>query len=267
VSAEAVGWVFQNSQLSGNALVVHLALADVANDVHDNMIWMHHKQLADKARTSVSTVQRVLGQLVEQGYLEHLDDEAARARRKAQHLGVRYRFLMRPIGQSDRSVDRSPMTEPIGQSDRSRSVTGDRSKEPKGELKPEPNNLLVEPEARPVSVEDAAADSFEAFWMAYPRRVAKGTALRAWTKAVKALVKEGMPNSQAIAVIIAGVDRYAEAVRGKEAQYVAHPASWLNAQRWLDEPDPTPGRKTRAPKIDTDRSGPSGEYDPWEGIE
>lgn len=68
----------------------------------------------------------------------------------------------------------------------------------------------------------------EVFWSAYPRKQAKKPALKAFLKARKAVP---------LATIMAGVKRYAEAMAGR-AEYVAHAASWLNAERWNDEEIP-----------------------------
>jgi hypothetical protein len=67
---------------------------------------------------------------------------------------------------------------------------------------------------------------FEAFWQQYPNRVGK-------LKAHAAYVKARRRASQA--ELLAGVARY---IRTKPAwQHFAHPSSWLNAGRWLDETD------------------------------
>lgn len=66
---------------------------------------------------------------------------------------------------------------------------------------------------------------FESFWRAYPRREAKGQAFKAWQKAIKTT------NQQ---LIINAAQEYAESYTG-EFQFIPLPASWLNAQRWLDE--------------------------------
>lgn len=79
---------------------------------------------------------------------------------------------------------------------------------------------------------------FAEFWQVYPRRTAKGSARRAWARAVK----DTKPD-----LIIAGAKRYAEDPN-REDTYTAHPSTWLNAERWLDEPlpprDGRAGRKT-----------------------
>jgi hypothetical protein len=71
------------------------------------------------------------------------------------------------------------------------------------------------------------SDDFLDFWKEYPRRVAKIAAFKAFLKAVKL----GVENE----VIIAGVRKYRTAVAGKDPEYIAHPATWLNAGRWDDE--------------------------------
>ena len=72
--------------------------------------------------------------------------------------------------------------------------------------------------------------AFVDFWATYPRRVAKGLALRAWAKAIKSGVEPGD--------IIAGAKRYADLMRGSDPKFTKHPATWLNGQCWEDE-DPT----------------------------
>jgi hypothetical protein len=73
------------------------------------------------------------------------------------------------------------------------------------------------------------AEGFEAFWSAYPRRVARAAAAKAWNKAVT----QADPDA-----IISGATRYAAAREGQDPKYTAHPATWLNGARWLDQPDP-----------------------------
>ena len=73
---------------------------------------------------------------------------------------------------------------------------------------------------------DRACDGFETFWQACPRKVAKGTAEKAYAKAMTIAEAED---------VLQGMVRYAASMKGKDAQYIAHPATWLNARRWLDD--------------------------------
>lgn len=67
-------------------------------------------------------------------------------------------------------------------------------------------------------------EEFTTFWAAYPRRVGKLDALKAYTRA----------RTQASAAeILDGVARY---IAGKPAYADwAHPGTWLRAGRWMDE--------------------------------
>ncbi|WP_200474849.1 hypothetical protein [Azospirillum argentinense] len=69
--------------------------------------------------------------------------------------------------------------------------------------------------------------AFVEWWAAVPRKVAKGAALRAYRSALK----HATP-----ADLLAGIRRFAAEVEGREERFIAHPATWLNGQRWLDEP-------------------------------
>lgn len=69
MSAEASGDAWRSSPYRGDLFLVHLAVADVANDVHEYRFWMHRSSLAAKARVSRSTVDRALRTFVADGWL------------------------------------------------------------------------------------------------------------------------------------------------------------------------------------------------------
>jgi len=72
---------------------------------------------------------------------------------------------------------------------------------------------------------------FETFWMVWPKRVAKGDAKKAWTKALK--------DADARTIITAATE-YAHSPHLPERQFIPLPATWLNGQRWLDDlPQPS----------------------------
>lgn len=73
------------------------------------------------------------------------------------------------------------------------------------------------------------AGSFEAWWRQYPRKVGKGAARKAYERVVKA--GKATPDD-----LLGGLARY-----HPDPKFTKHPATWLNAECWLDEPDkPTP---------------------------
>lgn len=67
---------------------------------------------------------------------------------------------------------------------------------------------------------------FEEWYKLFPRRVGKAAAERAYTKA---------RNTTSAAALLDGLMRYIHECQGREHQYIAHPATWLNAGRWADE--------------------------------
>ena len=72
------------------------------------------------------------------------------------------------------------------------------------------------------------AEHFDAFWAAYPRKVAKDAAKKAWG---------AICGDKNHLVIIAAVEAIASSCEWSELQYIPHPASWLNGRRWLDVAD------------------------------
>lgn len=92
-----------------------------------------------------------------------------------------------------------------------------------------PNCKMVLAGAVKRPVRGRYTDGFEAFWKAYPRRVNKAKAFRAWKSAVETVSEETM---------IDAAKRYAkyhEAV-GTDQQYIKHPTTWLNGGEWDSVP-------------------------------
>jgi len=72
-------------------------------------------------------------------------------------------------------------------------------------------------------------DRFPDFYSAYPRRIAKAEAEKAW---IQAMLQNHDP-----AVIIQGAKCFAELCRreGTEPKFIPHPATWLRGRRWEDD--------------------------------
>lgn len=91
-------------------------------------------------------------------------------------------------------------------------------------------------------------DAFAAVWSAYPRKVSKGSAEKAWVKLC--------PAPDLIAAIHAAVIAQARSFKWQaEPQYIPHLATWLNAKRWEDEVEraPPPAPTGKGPPPDTTR--------------
>lgn len=100
------------------------------------------------------------------------------------------------------------------------------------------------PRQQCMSEKQREADAeFEHWWLAYPRRVGKGKARKSYRTA--------RANTDA-ETLLAATKRYADSVASKDPEFIAHPATWLNGERWLDEParkppEPTAGAPPPSP--------------------
>jgi hypothetical protein len=80
-------------------------------------------------------------------------------------------------------------------------------------------------------------DEFELFWSIYPRKVGKLVAQKALKNALK---------SAKLKDIIDAVRSFSDLNKDKDKQFIPHPATWLNAGRWMDETDkPKPQTTTK----------------------
>jgi hypothetical protein len=76
---------------------------------------------------------------------------------------------------------------------------------------------------------ESYSDDFETWWSEYPRRIAKGTAFKAWKSAI---------SKTSFDVLLDSVKAFAIKCSLVEQQYIPHAATWLNGERWNDEPEP-----------------------------
>lgn len=70
---------------------------------------------------------------------------------------------------------------------------------------------------------------FEDFWNAYPRKLGKGEARQAFARAV---------NLYGHDVVVDGAKRFASDPNLPAKQFIPRPATWINQERWNDEPYP-----------------------------
>ena len=109
--------------------------------------------------------------------------------------------------------------------------------EPQAELYPEPySEPQAEPQTGPIykqkqkrkqrdlSIND---DRFDKFWEAYPRKVGKQNAKKAFDKL---RVDDRLLHTMLGAIAVAK-----RSVGWRDMQYIPHPATWLNGRRWEDE--------------------------------
>lgn len=111
-------------------------------------------------------------------------------------------------------------------------LIANRSQDTETDKRSKSKPLLSAAERAPQAGSDQDPD-FAAFWTACLRKVGKGQARKAWRSAV--IGRSTDPKE-----IITGAERFAASCRrlGTEQQFIPHPATWLNGERWNDEPAP-----------------------------
>jgi hypothetical protein len=72
-------------------------------------------------------------------------------------------------------------------------------------------------------------DDFTAFWKAYPRKIDKGEAFKAWQK-----IQRPRPDIQAITASIAAL-KASRQWQEKNGRFIPHPSTWLNRRGWESE--------------------------------
>lgn len=71
---------------------------------------------------------------------------------------------------------------------------------------------------------------FDDFWQAYPRKVAKPRALKAWRASSK--------DRPTLPELLAAIEKHKASRKWQDPQFIPHPATWLNDHRWQDAPLP-----------------------------
>ncbi|HEX5772440.1 MAG TPA: hypothetical protein VFY11_15875 [Nocardioidaceae bacterium] len=97
--------------------------------------------------------------------------------------------------------------------------------------RPDPKNNKPSSSTATPSTDDK---DFIRFWEAYPRRVGKGQARKAWATATKKADPER---------IIEAAGRFTAARGNQDPKFTPHPSTWLNGERWGDAPEPEPARE------------------------
>lgn len=213
-------WVL-DAGLTDRAIRIYALIARYA-DNDTLQAFPSRETLAERALCSVKSVDRAIRDLIAAGALRKTHRRNGDAyqsnlytvRRIPDHLGTR-QSLGRDTG--DARVG-TPVTPP---GDTSVHLTRTTELEP-SEL--EPQNDINE--------------QFNEFWAVYPRKKGKGQARRAFEKALEKTDLE---------TILAGVAAYVANEDLDDPQFIAHPSTWLNGERWEDEYEERVVRETPGP--------------------
>ncbi len=237
-----------DTHLHSTAVRVALVISSYLNQ-DSGKAWPSIKTIAAASGTPERTVKRVIGELCDAGYLE-------KRRGGFSKSNVYVMAGTATVDGNETPVSTEAMGGPNdghsgamgGPNEASSGAMGGPSVGPW--VAPRlghgwPTNSLIEPiiepfkkeyksppapsRASPSKLTVALEDGFEAFFAVYPKKVSKGTARKAWAKAVKMAEP---------AAIIAAAERYAEERRSEDPKFTKHPSTWLNSEGWHDEPPP-----------------------------
>jgi hypothetical protein len=91
------------------------------------------------------------------------------------------------------------------------------------------------PPSPPKGGSSPKSDGFNRFWEAYPRKVGKGAARKAYARAAAKLRAE---DREPLPTILTALDRVKPT--WDEPEFIPHASTWLNEERWDDEPELPP---------------------------
>lgn len=221
---QATTWAYQLPIRNVTQKFILVALADMADEAFT--CFPGQDKLADMTGAGVRSVQRALSELEAMGLIRREERRRSDGYRTSDRYFLNVGAELKshpPQSQVTNCHLTSETTSPANLTDLTRHSGGYIEEELSVEL----------PEESPVIL----ADDFETFWQAYPRKVAKLQARKAFTSALK---------REASGEILAGVARYAADPNLPEREFIPHPATWLNGDRWADEPLP-PRRGSEQP--------------------
>ena len=196
MSIEAVSLVLNNSRATGRAKLV---LLGIANHLGDHGAWPSISTLARYANSSERSVKRDIQELVDLGELKV---ELQNAPTKTQYKTNLY-WITIGSGVTDSA---SGVTDWVSRGDSS----GKSGVTPVGT-----QNIILtikEPSLK------SDLESFETFWLLYPKKVAKADAIKAWKQVLKKKTADEM---------IGLTKAYSES-KLPDMTYIPYPASWLN---------------------------------------
>jgi hypothetical protein len=208
MSIEIMNAVWRHSKADGRARLVLLAIADHQGEMG---AWPSLATLAKMVNASDRSVQRDIDYLQQIGELEvHYQQAPVRNHYKSNL------YFVRLPGVTDYES---------GVTNTESGVTNTQSGVTAGVVQ-SLNRTITEP-----LTETHERELFDEFWKEYPKKSDKRVALKAFKSAMRRA-----PFDQ----ILAGVIAYRQATEAIEQRFVKNPATWLNADAWENEIQPSP---------------------------
>jgi hypothetical protein len=210
MSIEALSIVLNHSQAKGAAKIVLIGIANHLGPDADEGAWPSQARLANYANVSDRAVRDAIEALEQLG---ELVKENAGGHSRNQYKPNRYWITLRCPESCDGSLGHNRVEVSRNRVEVSDSQGG--SFEQSG-WKPASDEPLREPEKKQLNAQ------FEEFWNAYPRKLDKAKAFRAFKSALKRATFED---------ILAGVIAYRNDPQ-RNPDFTKYPATWLNSDAW-----------------------------------
>ncbi len=206
MSIKLMTLVWESGPTDPTDRLILLSLADQAND--DGVCWPCVTTLASRVCLSERRVQARLSNLVQQGWIQ----------RKVRYVDGRQTSSITSVCKEALGV-----TLPTPRGDAGVMGEGDATGTPGGDASD------VQNRKKKPKIEPSYVGAFADFWSAYPKKVAKRNAEKAWNKIE--------PDSDLIANIINSLSTQSKTPQWLKdgGAYIPNAATWLNARRWEDE--------------------------------
>ena len=243
--------VLADSEVTAIAFQVAYLLVTKFMNAKTGTAWPAIATLAAHLHKSRRRIQEAITNLIERKHLEHRRGGTGKDR---QGKPSTYRIVVFDKTETSyQSTDRQDENDLSMGGLIGRFPTTDRTKTARLIGRNRLTNPLIEPLEEPIdefiSQKSGSTSKpnaklieqqFNEFWQHYPRKASKGSARKAFGKALK---------KASFSDLIAGAMRYAAARDGQDSQYTKHASTWLTNECWLDEatkPDSRPKRQSLA---------------------
>jgi hypothetical protein len=198
MSMKAVVWALHQPDLSPAQKIVLLMLSHRHNP--DIGCFPSSKKLAEDCNISTSSVFAHLAALEGKGLIKR----KGRARENGQQTSNEYDLNM-GVQNLDGGIQNLDKGYP-------------KSGHPPIQNLGTNNHVIINHVNEPILFNDA--------WLAYPRKVGKGQAEKAWAKAIKKIDERQLCKL---------LSQYIDSLVFKDSKFIPHLSTWLNGERWRDD--------------------------------
>ena len=200
--------------VSASAVCVYAALAEAANS--HQVSWPSKAKIGEQTGLSARTVQRCIAELSDEGWIR------VEERRRSNGSQASNAYVVFRVRETLVSPPPETLTTPPPETLMSPLEPDPLEPDPKGLFGSYVHTGHPQAAGLPVEVEDP----FDAWWAAYPRKVKKPAARKAYASAAKKVGHERLMEA-----MLAYRERDDRVARG----FAMHPSTWLNQECWDDE--------------------------------